>query len=131
MRLGRLDDLVSLTQIAQWLTQPGTAPPTARTAGAAAVTPPESVKKKLLNIANDADGPVPLTGTIVAARLGVRRSCPGGTVHCQCPGKSGIARQFFALQTVWCFVSRLAIMLNVSTARTLPRSSASTSCCVG
>jgi DNA polymerase-3 subunit gamma/tau len=45
VRLGRMDDLVSLTQVAQWLAQPGMAPQ------AAAVSPPEGVKKKLLTAA--------------------------------------------------------------------------------
>jgi DNA polymerase III subunit gamma/tau len=68
VRLGRLDDLVSLAQVAQWLTQPqaaktetaarpGTAPLASRPAANAA--PPEAVKKKLTG---DPDAPaVPLT----------------------------------------------------------------------
>jgi DNA polymerase-3 subunit gamma/tau len=43
VRLGRLDDLVSLSQVAQWLAQPGAAPPAA---GARAVAPPEGMQKK-------------------------------------------------------------------------------------
>jgi DNA polymerase-3 subunit gamma/tau len=49
VRLGRLDDLVSLGQVAQWLSQPGSAP--AARPGAGATTPPEGVKKKPLSAA--------------------------------------------------------------------------------
>jgi DNA polymerase-3 subunit gamma/tau len=50
VRLGRLDDLVSLGQVAQWLAQPGSAPSAAaRTATPTA--PPEGVKKKPLTAA--------------------------------------------------------------------------------
>ncbi|HEX5269339.1 MAG TPA: DNA polymerase III subunit gamma/tau [Gemmataceae bacterium] len=52
VRLGRLDDLVSLGQVAQWLAQPGSAPaPAARPAPAAL---PEGVKKKPLTAAVEA-----------------------------------------------------------------------------
>jgi DNA polymerase-3 subunit gamma/tau len=44
VRLGRLDDLVSLSQLAQWLGQGG--PPRANGGPAARVAPPEGVKKK-------------------------------------------------------------------------------------
>jgi DNA polymerase-3 subunit gamma/tau len=53
VRLGRMDDLVSLSQVAQWLTQPGSAPAAAPRAAAAAA-PPEGVKKKLLTAAAEA-----------------------------------------------------------------------------
>jgi DNA polymerase-3 subunit gamma/tau len=50
IRLGRLDDLASLSQIAQMLNQPGNLPSPQRAAGTSAVAPtavpPESVKKK-------------------------------------------------------------------------------------
>jgi DNA polymerase-3 subunit gamma/tau len=53
VRLGRLDDLVSLAQVAQWLAQPGTVPATRAggTAAARTVEPPEGVKKKPLTVA--------------------------------------------------------------------------------
>jgi hypothetical protein len=62
VRLGRLDDLVSLAQVAQWLTQPGAAPLT-RPAGSPTVALPENVKKKVLNVAESQTpaGPLPLT----------------------------------------------------------------------
>ncbi len=65
VRLGRLDDLLSLGQVAQWLAQPGSAPPPARTA-AATTAPPEGVKKKPLMAAVEAlppttAAPVPLS----------------------------------------------------------------------
>ncbi len=50
VRLGRLDDLVSLNQLAQWLAQPGSAPQPA----AATAAPPEGVKKKLLSASAEA-----------------------------------------------------------------------------
>jgi DNA polymerase-3 subunit gamma/tau len=50
VRLGRLDDLVSLAQLSQWLNQPGSVPP-ARPAATSvrATAPPEAVKKKTLS----------------------------------------------------------------------------------
>jgi DNA polymerase-3 subunit gamma/tau len=51
IRLGRLDDLASLSQIAQMLNRPGTMPSPQRPAGrpaASTAVPPESVKKKLV-----------------------------------------------------------------------------------
>jgi len=66
VRLGRLDDLASLSQIAQWLNQPQTAPAQpARAAGnarpAAPVQPPEGLKKKTLGVAEAPATPVPLS----------------------------------------------------------------------
>jgi DNA polymerase-3 subunit gamma/tau len=66
VRLGRLDDLASLSQIAQWLSQPQTAPPQpARAAGnirpAAPVSPPEGVKKKTIEAADPPATPIPLS----------------------------------------------------------------------
>jgi len=64
VRLGRLDDLVSLAQVAQWLAQPGTAP-AARGGGPAPsrpVEPTEGVKKKPLTVAEGppaAASPIP------------------------------------------------------------------------
>jgi DNA polymerase-3 subunit gamma/tau len=65
VRLGRMDDLVSLSQVAQLLTQPGSAPAApARSAGTAAV-PPEGVKKKLLTAVAEAPAePVPAPPTL-------------------------------------------------------------------
>ncbi len=52
VRLGRLDDLVSLTQLGQWLSQPGSAPPSRPSAASVRpVAPPEGVKKKTLSAA--------------------------------------------------------------------------------
>jgi DNA polymerase-3 subunit gamma/tau len=47
VRLGRLDDLVALSQLAQWLAQPGSAP----AARGVAAAPPEAEKKKPLTTA--------------------------------------------------------------------------------
>jgi DNA polymerase III subunit gamma/tau len=57
VRLGRMEDLVSLSQVAQWLAQPGAAPSAARTTGAAATAPPEGLKKKLLSAAETPAAP--------------------------------------------------------------------------
>jgi DNA polymerase-3 subunit gamma/tau len=60
VRLGRLDDLVSLGQVAQWLAQPGSAPVgqasrlSSLTTGGTPVPPPEGVKKKPLMAAVEA-----------------------------------------------------------------------------
>jgi DNA polymerase-3 subunit gamma/tau len=56
VRLGRLDDLVSLGQVAQWLAQPGSAPPAGARA-AATTAPPEGVKKKPLTAAAVEEAP--------------------------------------------------------------------------
>jgi DNA polymerase-3 subunit gamma/tau len=81
VRLSRLDDLMPLSQLAQWLGQPGAAPaPVAArtggpvpqnasglrgsaTRGSATAQPPEALKKKVIDGAEDgqAKTPVPLT----------------------------------------------------------------------
>jgi DNA polymerase-3 subunit gamma/tau len=67
VRLGRLDDLVSLSQLAQWVGQgqvPTAKPGVAQSEPAATVAPPEGVKKKSLvpePINGTATGPVELT----------------------------------------------------------------------
>jgi DNA polymerase-3 subunit gamma/tau len=68
VRLGRLDDLVALSQVAQWLNQPATGRADGVKAGSASpagrspavVSPPEAVKKKLTGAA-DAATPLALT----------------------------------------------------------------------
>jgi DNA polymerase-3 subunit gamma/tau len=54
VRLGRLDELASLSQIAQWLNQPGGTPSAPSSAGGSAprpnASPPEGVKKKHLEV---------------------------------------------------------------------------------
>jgi DNA polymerase-3 subunit gamma/tau len=75
VRLGRLDDLVSLSQLSQWLAQPGQPPPTSPTASLPrtaerkpAVEPPESGKKKSLSGEETGPkiGPVELTEATLA-----------------------------------------------------------------
>jgi DNA polymerase-3 subunit gamma/tau len=69
VRLGRLDDLASLTQIAQWLGQPHEPRPTGSRStpishpSPVAAVPPESVKKKPLSAPETASaaGPLPLS----------------------------------------------------------------------
>ncbi len=52
-RLGRLEDLVALSQVSRWLAQPESAPAArAPSAPARAAEPPEGVKKKLVAIAD-------------------------------------------------------------------------------
>jgi len=60
IRLSRLDDLASLSQIAQWLNQPAPASETARPAMTA--LPPEGVKKKTLELSerSSEEGPIRL-----------------------------------------------------------------------
>jgi DNA polymerase III subunit gamma/tau len=65
VRLGRLDDLVSLGQVAQWLAQPGSAPPTARIA-AAATAPPEGIKKKPLMASVEAIPDIPKPAPVLS-----------------------------------------------------------------
>jgi DNA polymerase-3 subunit gamma/tau len=63
VRLGRMDDLVSLAQVAQWLAQPGAAPPPSRgtEGGARAVVPPEGAKKKPVTVAEAPAAVLPLS----------------------------------------------------------------------
>jgi DNA polymerase-3 subunit gamma/tau len=55
VRLGRLDDLVSLAQVAHWLAQPGAAPAGNAAGSARIAAPPEGVKKKPLAVAEAAE----------------------------------------------------------------------------
>ncbi len=65
VRLGRLDDLVSLAQMAHLLSQPAATPPP-RPAESAA-KPGDGVKKKPLSAAEAAPGPVPLSPETVGS----------------------------------------------------------------
>jgi DNA polymerase-3 subunit gamma/tau len=60
IRLGRLEDLASLSQIAQWLNQPGSAPPpqgsSSQSAARPITSPPEAVKKKNLGAGESLTG---------------------------------------------------------------------------
>jgi DNA polymerase-3 subunit gamma/tau len=61
IRMSRLDDLASLSQIAQWLNQSAT--PTGVQRPAASASPPENVKKKTLEVSDRSSeaGPIPLS----------------------------------------------------------------------
>jgi DNA polymerase-3 subunit gamma/tau len=69
VRLGRLDDLVPLAQLTQWLGQPrseaGAAPRPVAAAGAVRVAPPEGLKKNLPTATPEGNGQaVPTTLTV-------------------------------------------------------------------
>ncbi len=64
VRLGRLDDLVSLGQVAQWLSQPGTGPAAPARAAGGTMAPPEGVKKKPLTAALEAPPEAPAPATL-------------------------------------------------------------------
>src|SRR5262249_57144820 len=63
VRLGRLDDLVSLTQLAQWLNQPGGPAPARPSLSARAVQPPEAGKKNSVTTPEVAAPATPLPPT--------------------------------------------------------------------